>query len=84
MWLSQLTDRNRQCFPDRVALVDEHRSVTWAQFHERTVRLARGWGLSASPPVTGWWCSRWTASRCWRPTSRWPGSARCSCRSTTV
>ncbi|AUY48467.1 AMP-binding protein [Streptomyces sp. CB01881] len=42
MWLSQLAERNRQCFPDRVALVDERRSVTWSQFHERTVRLARG------------------------------------------
>ncbi|NUP37587.1 MAG: AMP-binding protein [Streptomyces sp.] len=42
MWLAQLTERNRQCFPDRVALVDERRSVTWTQFHERVARLARG------------------------------------------
>lgn len=42
MWLTQLAERNRQCFPDRTALVDEHRSVTWAQFHDRTVELARG------------------------------------------
>ncbi|MFC4036193.1 class I adenylate-forming enzyme family protein [Streptomyces polygonati] len=40
MWLTQLLERNRQCFPDRVALVDEHRSVTWAQFHDRTAELA--------------------------------------------
>ncbi|MEU5538816.1 AMP-binding protein, partial [Streptomyces sp. NPDC020362] len=42
MWLTQLLERNRQCFPDRVALVDEHRSVTWAEFHDRTAELARG------------------------------------------
>lgn len=42
MWLTQLAERNRQCFPDRTALVDEHRSTTWAQFHDRTAELARG------------------------------------------
>ncbi|WP_116214379.1 class I adenylate-forming enzyme family protein [Streptomyces olivoreticuli] len=42
MWLTQLAERNRQCFPDRTALVDEHRSVTWAEFDDRTGRLARG------------------------------------------
>ncbi|MBO1287050.1 long-chain fatty acid--CoA ligase [Streptomyces sp. CAI-21] len=42
MWLTQLAERNRQCHPDRTALVDERRSVTWAQFHDRTVELARG------------------------------------------
>ncbi|MFF1480474.1 class I adenylate-forming enzyme family protein [Streptomyces sp. NPDC058301] len=42
MWLTQLAERNRQCFPDRTALVDEHRSVTWAQFHDRSVSLAHG------------------------------------------
>ncbi|WP_329396107.1 class I adenylate-forming enzyme family protein [Streptomyces melanogenes] len=42
MWLTQLAERNRQCFPDRTALVDEHRSVTWAQFHDRGVSLAHG------------------------------------------
>ncbi|MFD9792779.1 class I adenylate-forming enzyme family protein [Streptomyces sp. NPDC059070] len=42
MWLTQLAERNRQCFPDRTALVDERRSVTWAEFHDRGVRLARG------------------------------------------
>ncbi|MFD7663689.1 class I adenylate-forming enzyme family protein [Streptomyces sp. NPDC059788] len=40
MWLAQLLERNRQCFPDRTALRDEHRSVTWAEFHERTGWLA--------------------------------------------
>ncbi|WP_394437894.1 class I adenylate-forming enzyme family protein [Streptomyces sp. SGAir0957] len=42
MWLTQLLERNRQCFPDRTALVDEERSVTWAEFHDRTAELARG------------------------------------------
>ncbi|MFK8907799.1 class I adenylate-forming enzyme family protein [Streptomyces sp. YS-3] len=42
MWLTQLAERNRQCFPDRTALVDEHRSVTWAQFHDRGLALAHG------------------------------------------
>lgn len=42
MWLTQLVERNRQCFPDRTALVDEHRSVTWTEFHDRIVRLACG------------------------------------------
>ncbi|MFJ4812669.1 class I adenylate-forming enzyme family protein [Streptomyces longwoodensis] len=42
MWLTQLLERNRQCWPDRTALVDEQRSVTWAEFHDRTAELARG------------------------------------------
>ncbi|MBD0746804.1 class I adenylate-forming enzyme family protein [Streptomyces sp. CBMA152] len=42
MWLAQLAERNRQCFPDRIALVDEQRSVTWAEFHDRGISLARG------------------------------------------
>ncbi|MHC3473124.1 class I adenylate-forming enzyme family protein [Streptomyces sp. 7R007] len=42
MWLTQLLERNRQCFPHRVAVADEQRSVTWAQFHDRTAELARG------------------------------------------
>nr|BBD17745.1 AMP-ligase [Streptomyces sp.] len=42
MWLTQLVERNRQCFPGRTALVDERRSVTWAEFRDRTVRLAHG------------------------------------------
>jgi acyl-CoA synthetase (AMP-forming)/AMP-acid ligase II len=42
MWLTQLVERNRQCFPDRTALVDERRSVTWSEFHDRTLRLAHG------------------------------------------
>ncbi|MFG2310943.1 class I adenylate-forming enzyme family protein [Streptomyces sp. NPDC048566] len=42
MWLTQLLERNRQCFPERTALVDEQRAVTWLQFHERTLELARG------------------------------------------
>ena len=42
MWLTQLLLRNRQCFPDRTALVDQRRSLTWAQLHDRTLELARG------------------------------------------
>ncbi|MPY56988.1 class I adenylate-forming enzyme family protein [Streptomyces spongiae] len=42
MWLTQLLQRNQQCFPDRTALVDAHRSVTWAELHDRVTRLAHG------------------------------------------
>ncbi|MGW7296988.1 class I adenylate-forming enzyme family protein [Streptomyces sp. NPDC054829] len=42
MWLTQLLERNRQCYPDRIALVDEQRSVTWTEFHDRTLELAHG------------------------------------------
>jgi acyl-CoA synthetase (AMP-forming)/AMP-acid ligase II len=42
MWLTQLVERNSQCYPDRLAVVDEHRSVTWAEFHHRTLQLAYG------------------------------------------
>ncbi|MEV3910356.1 class I adenylate-forming enzyme family protein [Streptomyces canus] len=42
MWLTQLLQRNRQCFPDRTALVDARRSVTWAELHDRVARLAHG------------------------------------------
>ncbi|MCX5214397.1 AMP-binding protein [Kitasatospora sp. NBC_00240] len=50
MWLTQLVERNRQCFPDRTALVDERRSVTWRAFDDRTAQLARGLaGLGIEP-----------------------------------
>ena len=50
MWLTQLVERNRQCYPDRTAVVDDRRSVTWAQFHDRTLRLAHGLdGLGIRP-----------------------------------
>jgi acyl-CoA synthetase (AMP-forming)/AMP-acid ligase II len=42
MWLTQLLQRNRQCFPDRTALVDARRSVTWAELDDRVARLAHG------------------------------------------
>ncbi|MCH0559417.1 class I adenylate-forming enzyme family protein [Streptomyces sp. MUM 16J] len=42
MWLTQLLERNRQCFPGRLALVDERRGVTWAELAERTTELALG------------------------------------------
>ncbi|MFF2654624.1 class I adenylate-forming enzyme family protein [Streptomyces sp. NPDC058045] len=42
MWLTQLLQRNQQCFPDRTALVDERRSITWSELHDRTARLAVG------------------------------------------
>lgn len=42
MWLTQLLERNRQCFPDRLAVVDERRGVTWAQLETRTANLAGG------------------------------------------
>ncbi|MEU0009077.1 AMP-binding protein [Streptomyces sp. NPDC006314] len=42
MWLTQLLERNRQCWPDRTALVDEQRRLTWSEFHDRTLELARG------------------------------------------
>lgn len=51
MWLRQILERNRQCFPERTALADPLRSVTWAQLHDRTLNLARG--LSAAGIRTG-------------------------------
>jgi acyl-CoA synthetase (AMP-forming)/AMP-acid ligase II len=42
MWLTQLLQRNRQCFPERTALVDARRSVTWAELDGRVTRLAHG------------------------------------------
>lgn len=42
MWLGQLAERNAQCFPNRTAVVDEYRSVTWAEFATRCSELARG------------------------------------------
>ena len=42
MWLTQLLERNRQCRPGRIALVDDERSVTWAELHDRTRQLAYG------------------------------------------
>ncbi|MFH9672023.1 class I adenylate-forming enzyme family protein [Streptomyces sp. NPDC017405] len=42
MWLTQLLERNRQCRPDRPALVDERRRLTWSQLYDRTRELALG------------------------------------------
>ena len=42
MWLTQLLDRNRQCFGDRLAVVDERGSLTWAQLARRVHNLAAG------------------------------------------
>ncbi len=42
MWLTQLLERNRQCWPDRTALIDERRRITWSQLYDRTCELARG------------------------------------------
>ncbi|TDT39084.1 acyl-CoA synthetase (AMP-forming)/AMP-acid ligase II [Streptomyces sp. BK208] len=42
MWLTQLLERNRQCRPGRIALVDDERSVTWTELHDRTRQLAHG------------------------------------------
>ncbi|MEU9735626.1 AMP-binding protein [Streptomyces sp. NPDC048002] len=50
MWLTQLLERNRQCFPERTALIDERRSVTWRQFHDRTLELAHGLAESGIEP----------------------------------
>ncbi|MBL1098517.1 class I adenylate-forming enzyme family protein [Streptomyces coffeae] len=50
MWLTQLMERNRQCFPDRAAFIDERRSVTWAGLHDRTARLAHGFAARGVRP----------------------------------
>ncbi|NJQ05074.1 class I adenylate-forming enzyme family protein [Streptomyces lonarensis] len=42
MWFTQLVERNRQCHPHRTAVADARRSVTWAEFHDRTAQLAHG------------------------------------------
>ncbi|WP_225838957.1 class I adenylate-forming enzyme family protein [Streptomyces sp. NK08204] len=40
MWLTQLLERNRQCFGDRVALADARRSLTWAELAHRAEALS--------------------------------------------
>ncbi|MEU4931981.1 AMP-binding protein [Streptomyces yokosukanensis] len=42
MWLTQLLERNRQCYPERTALVDEQRAVSWSELADRTLELAYG------------------------------------------
>ncbi|MGI5458727.1 class I adenylate-forming enzyme family protein [Streptomyces sp. CA-249302] len=42
MWLTQLLDRNHRSHAGRTALVDERRSVTWAELAERVDHLAGG------------------------------------------
>ncbi|KUN00173.1 2-succinylbenzoate--CoA ligase [Streptomyces yokosukanensis] len=42
MWLTQLLERNRQCYPERTALVDEQRAVSWSELADRTLELAHG------------------------------------------
>ncbi|MFF8868450.1 class I adenylate-forming enzyme family protein [Streptomyces sp. NPDC015139] len=50
MWLNQLLERNRQCFADRVALIDERCTVTWRELAERTTQLAQELaGLGIAP-----------------------------------
>ncbi|MCZ9634919.1 class I adenylate-forming enzyme family protein [Rhodococcus sp. BH5] len=40
MWLTHIVERNKQCFGDRTALVDANRSLTWAEFHDRSLCIA--------------------------------------------
>ncbi|MFF2654634.1 class I adenylate-forming enzyme family protein [Streptomyces sp. NPDC058045] len=40
MWLTQLLERNRQCFGGRVALADARRSLTWEELAGRAEGLA--------------------------------------------
>jgi acyl-CoA synthetase (AMP-forming)/AMP-acid ligase II len=40
MSLTQLLDRNRHCYGDRIALVDDYREITWAQLGERVRAIA--------------------------------------------
>ncbi|GAA0369027.1 class I adenylate-forming enzyme family protein [Streptomyces blastmyceticus] len=40
MWLTQLLERNRQCFGTRVALADTRRSTTWEELARRVEILA--------------------------------------------
>ncbi|MGH7870677.1 MAG: AMP-binding protein, partial [Candidatus Binatia bacterium] len=40
MNIGESLPRNAQHFPDKPAIVDAHRTVTYSEFHERTNRLA--------------------------------------------
>lgn len=40
MWLTQLLERNRQCFGGRVALADARRSLTWEELARRVDAVA--------------------------------------------
>lgn len=42
MWLTQLVERNRQCFADRAAVVDERGALSWRQLARRVDNLAAG------------------------------------------
>lgn len=42
MWLTQVAERNRRLFGDRVAVVDDARSITYAELLDRSARLAQG------------------------------------------
>lgn len=42
MWLTDILARNARFQPDRMALADERREITWAELAERTQRLAGG------------------------------------------
>ncbi|SDW77640.1 Acyl-CoA synthetase (AMP-forming)/AMP-acid ligase II [Amycolatopsis xylanica] len=42
MWLTQLLARNEQCFPGRVAVIDDDRRVTWRELARRVHNLAGG------------------------------------------
>jgi acyl-coenzyme A synthetase/AMP-(fatty) acid ligase len=42
MWLTQLLDRNRRCFGDRTAIIDQHRTLTWRELDERVRAVAGG------------------------------------------
>jgi acyl-CoA synthetase (AMP-forming)/AMP-acid ligase II len=40
MWLTQLLDRNRRCYGETIALVDERRSLTWRELDEQVRAIA--------------------------------------------
>ncbi|MEU6862235.1 AMP-binding protein [Streptomyces sp. NPDC046876] len=50
MWMTHILERNRSFHPDRTALADERRSVTWAELENRVENLAGGLlGLGVRP-----------------------------------
>jgi len=49
MWLADVVDRNRIRYPDRPALRDSRREVTWAQLHHEVTALAGELGQQLPP-----------------------------------
>ena len=59
--LSDICSEHRRRYPERLAVIDGAKRLTWPQFDDRVIRAARCWRNTASYAATG--CCGWRRHR---------------------